>query len=150
MWTETDVRSHLNPGGWIEIAEVNFIAKCDDGTMPDDWPPLTLFQLINKALRQSGKSPVDNADDFEALVWNAGFTEVQTKKFKIPSGVWPKSQKLKDVGKFALLAAETGYEAYALAVLTRLLGMPEEEVLDLCNKAKEAHLNRKVHAYWDL
>lgn len=51
-----------------------------------------------------------------------------------------------------MLGAESGYEAYSLSLLTRVLKMPEWEVAEICKRAFEEHLDVRsgVHAYFEL
>lgn len=141
----------MSPKGWIELAEFSFTLRCDDGTMPADWPPLVLWGLIREAVyRQNRLAPADRGETLKHFLEDAGFVDVQTKVMKCPTGVWPKNEKLKQAGRFTLLSVETAYEAWAMMLCTTVLGMPESEVKELCEKAKNAHLDRKVHAYWEL
>lgn len=118
--------------------------------MPEDWPPVLLWGLIQEAIQKSGrKAPKDSGEAFMNMLREGGFTDVQSTVTKCPTGVWPKGERLKQAGRFTLMSIETAYEAYALALCTRMLGMPEEEVLDLCDRAREAHMNPGVHAYWE-
>jgi deoxyxylulose-5-phosphate synthase len=66
---------------------------------------------------------------------------------KLPLGTWPADQKLKEIGAFFTLAAETGFEALGTAYLTRVLGMEVEDVNDLLREIKKEIKNRKIHAY---
>ena len=59
---------------------------------------------------------------------NAGFENVVVQEFQIPIGVWPTSSKLREVGKFQLVAMLDGIEALTLALWTRYLGWTEENV----------------------
>ena len=144
--------SNLRPNGYIELAEFGFEIKCDDSTMPADYPPAVIFSLISKALRQIGRM-TPTRDTLPRLLTDAGFVDVQVKTFKQPQQSWAKDPALKQAGKFAMLASQEGkgYEAYAFQLLTEVLGMGEEETRELCKRADEAHMDvkRGVHAYFD-
>lgn len=118
--------------------------------MPADWPPAVMFGYLREALKQIGRISVDE-QTLKSLLIGAGFVDVHVKTFKCPSGTWPKKPTLKQAGAFFAASAETGYEAYMLALCTRVLGMDEEKVLEMCKKAEAAHHDRKagVHAYWE-
>jgi hypothetical protein len=46
-----------------------------------------------------------------------------------------------------MLISETGFEAYGLLSMTRLLGMSEEEAKKVCKDAFAMLKDRHVHAY---
>lgn len=63
--------------------------------------------------------------------------------------MWPKKRALKQAGALYTIACESGYEAYSMVLCTRVLGMSQEETLELCQQSYEAHLDRKsgIHGY---
>lgn len=132
----------------MEMLEIGLYPRCDDGTMPADWPPIVMFQHIERALKATGQRMPPSSADLERFLRDAGFKDTRSKCIKTPSGTWPKDPKLKQVGALTVHSAMTGYEAYGLACLTRVLKMPEEEVIELCKKATEAHFDKRVHAYF--
>lgn len=132
----------------MEVLEFDLIPKCDDGSMPTDWPPIVMFQHVNRALKAAGQNIFPNSTELQGYLQDAGFTDIRMKRIKTPSGTWPKDPKLKQVGAFTVHSGMTGYEAYGLACLTRVLKMPEDEVIALCKKAAQAHLDRRAHAYF--
>lgn len=65
----------------------------------------------------------------------------------MPSGPWPKDQKMKEIGYWVLVNTETSFEAYGLALFTRILGMSGEEARDLCTHAHRDCNNKHIHVY---
>jgi hypothetical protein len=53
----------------------------------------------------------------------AGFTNVVEKVYKTPIGGWAADPKLRELGQWALLGLDTGLEGYAMAPLTRVMGV---------------------------
>lgn len=53
----------------------------------------------------------------------AGFQNIVERKLKVPLGAWPKDSKLQKIGKLCLLSFDTGLEGWAMATLTRVLGV---------------------------
>jgi hypothetical protein len=53
----------------------------------------------------------------------AGFINIHERFYKDPIGSWPADPKLREVGKWTLLGLDLGLEGYALATLTRVLGV---------------------------
>jgi len=53
----------------------------------------------------------------------AGFTKITEKIFKDPMGTWPADARLRELGRWTLLSFDIGLEGYALAILTRSMGV---------------------------
>lgn len=65
----------------------------------------------------------------------------------MPTGPWPKDPKMKELGYWALINSESSFEAYGLALFTRVLGMGGEEAKDLCIRAGRDSSNGHIHLY---
>jgi hypothetical protein len=52
-----------------------------------------------------------------------GFVNIVEKVFKVPLGGWPADTKLRELGQWTLLGFDVGLEGYAMATLTRVLGV---------------------------
>lgn len=78
---------------------------------------------------------------------DAGFTNIHDRMFKLPLGTWPRDPTQKKLGAYFQLVADTGFEAYAMALFTRELGMSKEEVHELINHAKKESRDRRYHSY---
>ncbi|KAL1847749.1 hypothetical protein Plec18170_008410 [Paecilomyces lecythidis] len=98
-------------------------------------------------MQKTGKDP-SPGQKYQGWLREAGFQDVQVRKFVIPAGPWPKDKRL--VSAWNLLQSETGYEATAMALLTRQEGWLKDEVSVLVAKAKEDSKNRKIHGLLDL
>lgn len=66
---------------------------------------------------------------------------------KIPFGTWPADQRQKEMGAYLLLTADSAFEAFGYALLTRVLGMDIKEVEDVIRLAKKDSKSRKIHTY---
>lgn len=62
-------------------------------------------------------------------------------------GPWPKDRRLKDIGYWTLMNSETSFEAYGLALFTRVLGMSGEEARAMCLRAQRDLKNKNIHVY---
>lgn len=80
-------------------------------------------------------------------VKDAGFVDVTVKKYKYPWGPWPKNKELKHLGGVSACLLETGLEAYGMAMITKALGVDNDEVKKVCQEVVEEVKRRKVHAY---
>jgi len=65
----------------------------------------------------------------------------------MPWGPWPKDPRMKEIGYWALLNSEYSFEAYGLALFTRVLGMSGEEARELCTRAQRDLKNKHIHVY---
>lgn len=66
---------------------------------------------------------------------------------KQPFSPWPSDRQLKRIGQCVLLMVESAFEAYGLALFTRVLGMDAKEAAELCDGARRDALNKRIHAY---
>ncbi|PIG82056.1 hypothetical protein AARAC_000267 [Aspergillus arachidicola] len=69
--------------------------------------------------------------------------------YRAPVGGWPKDKYYKTIGVWNLLQAETGFEAGAMAVLTRFEGWSKGEVSVLVSGARKDVWDPKVHTLAD-
>ncbi|KAL1973158.1 hypothetical protein VTN31DRAFT_6700 [Thermomyces dupontii] len=74
---------------------------------------------------------------------------IQVQKFVIPYGVWPKDPHLKNRGAWMQAQAEAGFEAGALAALTRYKQWTKENVILLASQARADGRKRNIHMIYD-
>ncbi|KAI5842817.1 S-adenosyl-L-methionine-dependent methyltransferase [Tricharina praecox] len=134
------------PGGYVELVESTPPLYCDDGSMKNDDGNKIYCDRLVESLERIGR-PVARLSAMMRYLEDAGFVDVEVFKYKQPVGLWPKEKRLKRIGAMCLLSCETGYEAYGMAFLTRILGMENEDALKLCKDALEAVRNKRVHVY---
>ncbi|KAL1989555.1 hypothetical protein VTN49DRAFT_6752 [Thermomyces lanuginosus] len=134
----------VKPGGWVEFQDW-------DGypVSPDDSLKGTSLQRyydeIYSAFEGAGYE-VRPGPKLEQWFKEAGFVNVHVEQFVIPYGVWPKDHHLKNVGAWNQAQSETnGFEAAAMAPLTRFKNWTKEEVVVLASKARADGRNRKIH-----
>lgn len=77
----------------------------------------------------------------------AGFENIEDRVLKLPLGTWPADKAQKEMGAYFLLTAQTGFEAFGMAFLTRVLKMTPEEVGVVVEGAKRDAKNRSIHSY---
>lgn len=63
------------------------------------------------------------ADTLKSDIEKAGFVNVVEHIFKVPLGGWAADPKLRELGVWALFSFDTGLEGYAMATLTRVMGV---------------------------
>ena len=100
---------NLAPGGWIEHVEGDIIFHCDDGSIPADSPLASWGKYMYEAGRKSGKR-LDIIHTMRDMIEEAGFTNIQQKDRKVPSGNWPKSPFMRSVGQVMHESSKAGCE----------------------------------------
>ncbi|KXJ90925.1 S-adenosyl-L-methionine-dependent methyltransferase [Microdochium bolleyi] len=138
---------NLEPGGWFEVQELLPSMHCDDGTMPEDWPPKRLFEDLSDCA-EIAKRPLMFAPTIKQALINAGFVDVSEKTYKLPVNRWPKERKWKTLGEMWHAAFEGGgWQAFAMAPLTRIRGLKQEQVEMHILGIRKALKDTSVHAY---
>ncbi|KAJ9317649.1 hypothetical protein DTO271D3_2115 [Paecilomyces variotii] len=137
---------HLVPGGWIEMQEYESEAHSDDGTLETTQFIRNWQDMINDASERVGKNFNEAPSQRQRLI-DAGFVDVRDDIYKVPLGLWPKDIQLKEIGQYNLLCMLEAVEPYTLAVATRVMNMPAEEVQHLIAGVKAEFQSRKHHLY---
>jgi len=106
-------------------------------------------RALKEASDKSGKT-MDNAPKIPQYLKDAGFVNIQSRKFKACIGTWPKDPYYKEIGKVGAAISQSGGEAYGLAVFTRVLGWSSEKAKKLIDAAVRDLVERKsdVHAIY--
>lgn len=145
------VYDHLKPGGYYEQLECSVYCHPDDDSAPDGSPLRRWGELFTLAGEKTGK-PVDVLDRQRQWLIDGGFEGVVEQRFKMPIGLWPSAKteygrKMKEIGKWRLLEVETGMEGWALALMTRVLGMTYAEVQVFLAEMRKAWRDKSMHGY---
>lgn len=138
---------HLRPGyGYMEHVEIDFIPRCDDGTLPP-----------NSSLNQWARYIMDATDRaYKPLAYNhntrqflerQGFVDIEEEVIRIPLNPWPADPHQKDIGRWYNLGVCQGLEAFTLAPLTRVAGWKKVDVERLLTEVKREICSKKYHAY---
>ncbi|KAI6382460.1 hypothetical protein MCOR25_000752 [Pyricularia grisea] len=138
----------LKPGGWIEFQEIYPKVSCDDGSMPDDFPLIELYDLIERLLAQHSGFQIFIAEHLPDELERLGYVNIQRRVFNIPVGTWAMSRRLSRAGYlFRVVVAEL---VPVLAAKAEQIGIPSEEVEGLsCRVLESMHAEQptNVHAY---
>ncbi|KAF4427576.1 Secondary metabolism regulator LAE1 [Colletotrichum fructicola] len=136
----------LKPGGWIELQEMRWVYGCDDGTMPDDFAPMKMVDLISQGLARFGVD-MHAAERNPARLAAAGFTNIRHQMRKVPVGGWMRSKSLRTVGLYNLSVIYDGLHAVTIGPLTRGLGWTADEVEKLLGRVRTELVDPGVHSY---
>ena len=96
--------------------------QSDDGTVTDDHILAVWSRTFIEAGERFGKT-FRIADLAKVYLEEAGFTNVEEHRFKLPVGGWSRDKRLKKLGRWNLLHCEEGIEGWAMALLTRVMGV---------------------------
>ena len=86
----------------------------------------------------------------EGWVRDAGFINVHHSVLALPTGMWPRNQKLKEIGAFDLLQFLDGLEAISLRVLTGVRRWEIEELKVFLAMVRKDLKNPKFQAQHNL
>ncbi|KAJ2893477.1 hypothetical protein MKZ38_008654 [Zalerion maritima] len=144
-----DAFKSLAPGGYLEMQDMDFPTKCDDGSMTDSSFVYRWTKYFIDACDALGR-PGNSAPKYKEYMEEAGFVDVVVEKYVWPINRWPKDRKLKEIGNWVQANFEGGAEGVCMACFTRGLGWTKEEVMTFCVDVRKELRNPKVHAYWPL
>ncbi|KAK6828806.1 hypothetical protein RU639_003314 [Aspergillus parasiticus] len=139
----TQAYKYTKPGGWVEFHDWDVDVYSEDGSIKGTSVE-KYYSVVCGSFTKAGFiiSPGPHLGEW---LQEAGFEEIHVEKYRAPVGGWPKDKYYKTIGVWNLLQAETGFEAGAMAVLTRFEGWSKEEVSVLVSGAKKDVRDPKVH-----
>jgi hypothetical protein len=106
--------NHLKPGGWIQLASTIPGALTDDDSIPPDSGYVESGRLYYEIAEKMG-APLDAPRAWAEQMRAAGFVNLQVVVYKLPMGPWPRSKRLRTVGRLEqIMILEGGFEAYVL------------------------------------
>lgn len=119
----------LKPNGWLEIQETEFPYYDDSGIISDDWEWCQVYQAGAKAKGLDLSCAVKAAD----WMSEAGFEDVQTKKYCWPHGEWMAERGHEEYRNVGILLRTEQPKLYQ-AILENLvsgMGYSDEKVKEL-------------------
>jgi hypothetical protein len=84
---------------------------------------------------------------YKQYLEEAGFEDVVEKRYEWPLGTWAKGERMKMLGELYREDMLSFLQPFSMAVMTRGLGMGEEEVKRLLEGVKEDIMSDKIHIY---
>ncbi|KAK1993101.1 methyltransferase domain-containing protein [Colletotrichum falcatum] len=139
---------NLNPGGWIEVTD-STPATSDDGTLKENSALSQWNQLLSKGTAALG-TPFGAAAKYKEQLEEAGFVNAKEVVFKWPTNQWARHPRHKELGTWVHENAMMGLEALCLAIFTRVLRWPKENVDVFLAEVRNDLRNREIHAYWPI
>ncbi|KAF2261391.1 S-adenosyl-L-methionine-dependent methyltransferase [Lojkania enalia] len=139
---------NLEDGGYLEVHDIDFVIKCDDGSLPTNSALVRWHNYMHDAASKAG-FPLDAISHVPAMMENAGFTDIVATPIKWPINTWPKDPRFKEIGRWVMENFIWGCESMSLALFTRALGWSADEVRVFMASVRADLRNRRLHAYWN-
>jgi SAM-dependent methyltransferase len=137
---------HLKPGGWIQLASTIPDIQSDDNTLPENSYYREAGRLYFEMAEKMG-SPLDSPRKWSDQMREAGFTDVRDVIYKIPMGTWPKSKRLRVIGRLEQMMLVEGFEAFMLRGYVEILGGREEDLAFILAHARREITDPSIHTY---
>ncbi|KAJ0311044.1 hypothetical protein COL516b_001746 [Colletotrichum fioriniae] len=139
---------NVNPGGWVEIQDMDGLYYSDDGTYTDDHATRQWNRQYIDACEAMGRT-ARPGPQLEGWVRDAGFQNVTHQRFKVPIGPWAKDEYYADVGMLNLVQLLEGLEGFTLKIFCGFLGQTREEVMVLLARVRKELKEGACHAIFD-
>ncbi|KAH6985590.1 SAM dependent methyltransferase [Ilyonectria destructans] len=138
----------LKPGGYLEYKDLSMCFKSDDESLKNyscfnEWG--NFWQEVGSKLNRSLTIAEDGT--MEEAMKRAGFTNITTLQDKMPVGVWPKDERLKETGRWNYAALNCDLEGLVLRAATRLVGWSYEEAIVFVSRVRRGLRSRKSHPW---
>ncbi|KAF6813388.1 methyltransferase domain-containing protein [Colletotrichum musicola] len=140
---------NLNPGGYLELNDIDAVPVSDDGTLTKDTAIMKNAGLCLEAMVKFG-APFQKFERLEGVMRDAGFVDVHVRQYKWPTNGWPRDRRLKELGYWNYQNLAPNFEAFIMAPLTRALGWSKEEVMLLAMEVRKDLGNKDIHAYYKM
>ncbi|KAF6845100.1 methyltransferase domain-containing protein [Colletotrichum musicola] len=137
---------HLEPGGYLELQEIDGLATSDDGTLKEDCSLQKGVKLLRQACEIFGR-PFQSIPALVDIMKDVGFVDVVLTRYKWPTNPWPKDPRYKMIGEWSLANNLAGIEAWYMAPFTRALNWKKEEVQVFLVDVRKDLKDRSMHAY---
>ncbi|WQF77914.1 Putative S-adenosyl-L-methionine-dependent methyltransferase superfamily [Colletotrichum destructivum] len=138
---------NLEPGGWVEVQEIDLYTASDDDTLKPDSALMKWCHLLQQASDRFG-SPFVRIPTLKEVMLDVGFVDVSLSVSKWPTNAWPKEPKWKEIGIWNNENVLSGIEGFSMAALTRGHEWTREEVNVFLIDVRKDLKDRNIHAYW--
>ncbi|ROT38731.1 S-adenosyl-L-methionine-dependent methyltransferase [Sodiomyces alkalinus F11] len=138
---------NLKPGGWIEIQETSANITCDDGSIPENYPPTKFRDLyLQNFAPAHGWDPllVNRLPD---VLKQIGFVKARHKEHKLPIGAWCRDTRRRELGLFVSKYVLWEFFRAALVQWPQMGLSSKQEAETLQRDIKRALDSPEIHAY---
>lgn len=138
------IYDNLKPGGIVEFQESANTLYSDDGSLTPENPMSRMMEYLTEACDKIGRT-MDPAPNFAQWAHEAGFGEIEQRRFKLPIGNWPKDPRLKEIGTLMHVNFYEGISAFTAVLFKDVLGWTREEVELFNASVRTACRERAAH-----
>jgi SAM-dependent methyltransferase len=138
--------ANLKPGGWVEMQDLNFPARVDDDSAPQDSPLMEWSGLMMRGAARLGIN-LEASNEFARLLAEAGFQEIRSETHAWPINRWPRDKVMKERGMWVMQNFLQGLHGFSMAYFTRGLGWKPQEVEVIVAKVREQSMDKRSHVY---
>lgn len=140
--------SHLKPRvGYIEQVEIDWMPRCEDGTLPPHAAILRWANELLGAMDDHGRSMRVDGQRTMAQLREAGFVDIKEEVIKVAINGWPTDADEKERGRWLALGLTTGLAALTLAPLARMRNKSSAEIQNLVERVRLEVADRRIHAF---
>lgn len=149
----------LDSEGWIEVQDICFPVRCDDGTLKADSYLARWSKCMIKATKADGRSieatKADGCSAEGSLLYKskleaAGFINVKEFVYMWPMNWWPAREHYKDLGKWCYYNIAGGLSGISMRLFTKNLGWEQAEVEAFLAEVRKDMKDRNIHAWWPM
>ncbi|KAG5984674.1 hypothetical protein E4U55_003754 [Claviceps digitariae] len=109
----------LEPGGYLESQEYDFLVGCDDGSMDPEGALAQWTRNMTLAGERCNR-PTTTGLSLKESYKRVGFVDVQEVVFRIPTNGWPKDEHLKEIGRLWEMNMLSGLSGFSLSLFHRV------------------------------
>jgi hypothetical protein len=130
----------MKSGGYLQFADIDITPRCDDGTMRDD----TIFKTWHQgamAFAELSRRRFFDAVMTKREIEDAGFVEIEEKRYKIPIGGWSSDPRYRELGRVSSIfpatpsGGGTGADHFRCVDVWKILGDRHGRMaFDSCNR----------------
>lgn len=144
----SQIYAHLKPRvGYIEQVEIDWMPRCEDGTLPPHAAILRWANELLGAMDDHGRSMRVDGQRTMAQLREAGFVDIKEEVIKVAINGWPTDADEKERGRWLALGLTTGLAALTLAPLARMRNKSSAEIQNLVERVRLEVADRRIHAF---
>ena len=117
----------------------------DDNSIPNNSAVIRWLNLWDEG---AGRGFRITGAELGDIMRRVGFIDVEVKKFKLPVGLWDRTQL--NAGMLSLTAVTEHMEGISTRVFMENLGMTEEQMRGYTEPAVKEWRSKNFHSYWTL
>ena len=145
-----NIFAHLMPNGWFEQVEIDWMPRCDDGSLPQNSALEKWANELLNAMRDAGRPIGVDTARTRAAMTAAGLVDFTEEIIRVPFNAWSKDPHEYQIGRWFLLGLCEGLQALSLAPLTRVKGWTYQQVQELVDSVSGEIRSLEHHAYCHL